>query len=453
MIGKFIVAMALALAVGTAAFVEDAGAARQFRGGGSGARSMHFRSSHFGGGHFGFGRFGGARFGSSRFAMHHFGGLNRFAFGHSFGASRFGRHSIGRYGAGARFGSNFARAGAAGAVGRESLGYRHGQFGQGRFGRNFVGWAGPVFWPYADDDLFDYAFWPYDAYGPYYDQFWAYGYDDLFAGVLLPYDYMGLYGGYGAAPPATGQAPPQPATPVAGSSAAQLCVRGAPAPGGVPTDLIAKAVQPNSDQRAKLDALKTAEAAAEKALADSCATQAPATSLGRLDAVQTRIQAMLRAADIVRTALGDFYSSLSDEQKASFNGLGGNPQAAKQGAAKPTSLAQLCGPQNAVPVISVEQIDKAVQPDAQQRAALAALSEAANKADETILASCPSQAPLTPPGRLDAVRARLQAMLNGLGIVRPALQSFYASLSDQQKSRFDSLTLPTATSQQNAKSP
>ena len=46
---------------------------------------------------------------------------------------------------------------------------------------------GRVFWPYAYDDLFDYAFEPYyDGYDG--DLFWAYGYDDLFAGVLLPYD-------------------------------------------------------------------------------------------------------------------------------------------------------------------------------------------------------------------------------------------------------------------------
>ncbi len=56
-----------------------------------------------------------------------------------------------------------------------------------------------------------------------------------------------------------------------------------------------------------------------------------------------------------------------------------------------------------------------------------------------ILATCPAHPPLTPPGRLDAVRDRLQAMLRAIDVVRPALQSFYASLSDDQKARFDAL--------------
>ena len=39
----------------------------------------------------------------------------------------------------------------------------------------FVAWLGPVFWPYAYSDIFEYTFWPY-AYDPGY---WAYAYDDF----------------------------------------------------------------------------------------------------------------------------------------------------------------------------------------------------------------------------------------------------------------------------------
>ena len=111
----------------------------------------------------------------------------------------------------------------------------------------------------------------------------------------------------------------------------------------------------------------------------------------------------------------------------------------------PASLARLCGPQDAVPVVSTEEIDKALQPDAQQRAGLASLSEAANKADQMILATCPTQQPLTPPGRLAAVRKRLDAMLRAVETVRPALQSFYASLGADQKARFDAINEQVAT--------
>jgi hypothetical protein len=89
-----------------------------------------------------------------------------------------------------------------------------------------------------------------------------------------------------------------------------------------------------------------------------------------------------------------------------------------------------------------------VQPDSQQRSDLDALRDAANEADQTILASCPAQPPMTPPGRLQAVRDRLQAMLRGVETVRPALQRFYASLRADQKSRFDAVNQQVASAPQ-----
>jgi hypothetical protein len=44
------------------------------------------------------------------------------------------------------------------------------------------GWVGPVFWPYAYYDLYDYAWWGGD-YDPF---FWDYGYGDLYAGLFDP---------------------------------------------------------------------------------------------------------------------------------------------------------------------------------------------------------------------------------------------------------------------------
>jgi len=298
--------------------------------------------------------------------------------------------------------------------------------------------------------VFDYAFWPYDASD---DLFWSYGYDDLFAGVLLPYALVGLeggfgYGGYAYAPgrPAAPQAPqaqtaagPSGGAPAA-TSASQLCGSAQSLAGGAAIDSIGKAVNPTSDQNAKLDALKNAEADAGKTLAASCSQQAPTTTVARLDAVQARLQAMIQAADTVGAPLNDFYASLNDEQKAQFNALSQNGQATK--AAGAPNLAQICGPQNAVPVIAVDQIVSAVQPDAKQQQSLNALRDAAGKADDAVLASCPKATPLTPTGRLDAVKARLQAMANAIDTVKPPLQDFYASLSDAQKARLDALTMP-----------
>jgi hypothetical protein len=455
MLRKLAIAAAAAAIVASAGLAVDSASAEIIwpRHGGRGGAG-HFAPHGFGGGggamHFAPRSFGGPGFAGPRFFhpggfVRHF-GAGQFALGRSFGGAHIWRYPAAQTAAFGRFAS--------------ATPYQHGRYGPHRHGwygwrdyhRGFVGWGGPVFWPYAYDDEFDYAFSPY---GPYDDLFWSYGYDDLFAGVLLPYAYAGLEGGYAPARTYAAPAPQSGAAPSAGAppaqSASQLCVSAQSLAGGAAIDPIAKAVQPNADQSAKLDALKNAEADAGKALAASCAAETPTTAVGRLDAVQTRLQAMIQAANAVGGPLGDFYASLTDEQKAAFNALGQNAQAAN--AAGAASLAQLCGPDNAVPVIALGPIETAVQPDAKQQTSLAALRDAAGKADDAILASCPKQAPLTPTGRLDAVKARLQAMANGVDLIKPPLQDFYASLSDEQKARFDALTQPPAPSEANVKAP
>ena len=54
-------------------------------------------------------------------------------------------------------------------------------------------------------------------------------------------------------------------------------------------------------------------------------------------------------------------------------------------------------------------------------------------------ASCSGEQALTPPGRVAAMEQRLNAMLQAVETVRPALTKFYGSLSDEQKARFDRL--------------
>ena len=65
------------------------------------------------------------------------------------------------------------------------------------------------------------------------------------------------------------------------------------------------------------------------------------------------------------------------------------------------------------------------------------LQDATSKAVSLLQAACPEDTPLTPPGRLAAMEKRLQAMVDAASAVKPALDSFYASLSNEQKARFD----------------
>jgi hypothetical protein len=96
-----------------------------------------------------------------------------------------------------------------------------------------------------------------------------------------------------------------------------------------PGERIEKAVRPDGQQQAKLDALKTAMADAADQLAKACPSSMPATPPARLRAISMRLDTMLASVKNVHGALDDFYSSLSDEQKAQFN-LIGRQQTAKQ---------------------------------------------------------------------------------------------------------------------------
>jgi ribosomal protein L20A (L18A) len=48
--------------------------------------------------------------------------------------------------------------------------------------------------------------------------------------------------------------------------------------------------------------------------------------------------------------------------------------------------------------------------------------------------------PITPPGRLEAMEKRLQAMIEAAKTVKPALDDFYASLSSERKARFNRIS-------------
>ena len=64
---------------------------------------------------------------------------------------------------------------------------------------------------------------------------------------------------------------------------------------------------------------------------------------------------------------------------------------------------------------------------------------AQEKAADILKSSCPPTDARTPPARLAAVGTRLDSLLQTLGTVRPALDTFYDSLTDEQKAAFDAI--------------
>jgi hypothetical protein len=89
----------------------------------------------------------------------------------------------------------------------------------------------------------------------------------------------------------------------------------------LPIERIDAIVQPTRSQEAALTRLQEAVARSAGRLGEACAAATPGTPVGRLDAMQKRIDAMVAAAEDIRPALDAFYASLDDEQKAKFNRL------------------------------------------------------------------------------------------------------------------------------------
>jgi hypothetical protein len=140
----------------------------------------------------------------------------------------------------------------------------------------------------------------------------------------------------------------------------------------------------------------------------------------------------------VRPPLEKFYDSLSDEQKERFNEIGPKKAATNAEASEASKAAEMCKqPKQGLANLPIEKIEDAINPTDAQETELNRLQEATTQAVSIMQAACPDETPITPPGRLDVMEKRLQAMIDAAKTVKPTLESFYASLTSEQKARFN----------------
>ncbi|HET9717499.1 MAG TPA: Spy/CpxP family protein refolding chaperone [Pseudolabrys sp.] len=297
----------------------------------------------------------------------------------------------------------------------------------------FVGWYGPIFWPYAYSDIFDYTFWPF----AYDDGYWAYAYDDFFDGIF--WGEVGPPEEYAYAAPAVGGQSSARSRP-AYAAVKKLCNQPGNGITAWPFAEIERKVGLDAEQKQLLDDVRRASEDAAAAFKASCPTEDafPLTPLGRLAAMTARLQATLGAVQTVRPALEKFYASLSDEQKERFNELGPKQKTANAETREASEAAEACRqPKEGLTNLPIEKIADVVNPTDAQQSELNKLQDATKQAVSIMQAACPDETPLTPPGRLDAMEKRLQAMIDAANMVKPALEGFYASLTNEQKARFN----------------
>jgi LTXXQ motif family protein len=319
------------------------------------------------------------------------------------------------------------------AAGAALAGWHNGRSGNGwwRHGNGGYGWVGPLFWPFAYFDIYDYAIWGNGGGA----SFWGYGYDDIYAGMFAPYRYDDL----------AGYLPPR-ASPAPGSSnaepdrLAQMCGDDSRDIVGLPINLIQQVIEPTETQRAALDEVANASVAAAQNIKAACPTQISLTAPSRLASMQQRIEAMIAAVAIVQPPLDKFYSLLNDEQKARLNALAEDQRRSATARKSNRPLVQSCDvAQPAALTWPTEEIEARLHPTDAQRPSFAALQNASAKAADMLRTSCRADEAVTPPARLAAVGKRLDTMLQAVKLVRASLDDFYATLSDEQKAQFEAI--------------
>jgi hypothetical protein len=305
-------------------------------------------------------------------------------------------------------------------------------FGRGRgwwqHSNGGYGWVGPLFWPFAYFDIYDYTIWGNRVGAP----FWGYGYDDIYAGVFAPYGRDDLLG---YLPPRAAGVPN--AVP---DRLAQMCGEDSRDVAGLPIELIQQAIEPTEAQRAALDELTAASVNAAQKIRAACPTTISLTAPARLAAMQQRIEAMIAAVEIVQPPLDKFYGLLADEQKAHLSALNEDPRRRANARNRNRLLAQSCEiAQPAALRWPSEELNARLQPTDAQRASLGTLQSASARAADMLRASCQAESALTPPARLAVVRKRLDTMLQAVRSVREALDDLYGKLGDEQKAQFETI--------------
>lgn len=297
------------------------------------------------------------------------------------------------------------------------------------------GWAGPVFWPFAHDDLTNAVIFADPT------SLSLYGYGDIYAAIFAPY----------AAAELAAYTAPQGRRARKVPSAENVC--DASDTGGMPVERIVAAVQPNESQRTALDELATAWNAAGDTIRAACPAQAPAAAADRLALMRDRLEAMIKAADAVAPSLAKFVDLLDENQKAKLDALAKDRRAALASIQQKNPQASACEAdsdprydekaqrqyeQLVQQQWPVADIAATLRLDEVARARFDVLQDTTLRAMET-LSACPTKPEATPQARLAAAKARLETMLQAVNGVADALDDFEADLSDEQKAGFEAI--------------
>lgn len=107
------------------------------------------------------------------------------------------------------------------------------------------------------------------------------------------------------------------------------------------------------------------------------------------------------------------------------------------------SFGRMCSPASAgFAEWQMNRVEQLIKLTDAQRAKFDEYKAAATKAATDMRSSCPTNFPATMTDRIQVMEKRTEAMLQAIKSVRPTLEAFYATLTDEQKKRLDSMGGP-----------
>jgi len=228
-----------------------------------------------------------------------------------------------------------------------------------------------------------------------------------------------------------------------------------------PFDFLTQIIGADESQRNALQQMQSSVADASDTLASRCPKEIPAALTAKFDALKQALQSFIAALDAVRPAVQKFYAALNDEQKArlvaiyiSNNSVKLNSDQFRRASrntfreALNMNMRQgtICQKwASALRDWPTRQIESTVTLSDVQRAALYDLTGSIYRAAGGLVASCPAETSYTPVGQIEAKRNRVDALAQAINTIRPMLDQFVNTLSDEQKIRLAKVMSATQT--------
>jgi hypothetical protein len=287
-----------------------------------------------------------------------------------------------------------------------------------------LGTVGPLAWPTAYEDVIGFTLWPKE----YGERLRVHGIGDVLATAFAPSAAVAARTRAHNVQQARADEPNSaPVAPSCGS--VDLTAS------DWPVAQLASTIELTDAQRSMLDQFKTALNDAVSSIKSNCRNDANLAPVERLRAMQNALWTVHDAAQLIRAPLAKFYDSLTEEQKQKFAA----PASSQAGNRAPSrsDMARMCD----LPAsdTAMRQIEQTLRPTKAQRVSLEQLQKKSSEMGQFLMASCLKPMPATPAERLDAAADRLTAVIFAASNVNMALNDFTSQLSDEQKSKLNSL--------------